>query len=333
MNLAELIPSMRLFSVRFLLVSVFPTATLLATIIALMFSGAPQHAPDLSLAIKHFQQLTAAQITLLSLAAIVMGILLYPLQFSMIQILEGYWGASRPLVLAALLTSRRYGRKRDRWDDGRQGLGYEELPADELQRVVSMYGSAVASLPRPGRMMPTRLGNVLRAAEDSAGERYGLNTLLIIPRLVPQLSPMVADRLSDSRLQLDIAVRFCLIWLIATATSIGLLVHFAIWLWVPVATYGLAWLSYRAACAAAAAYGNMLAVAVDLHRFDLLAAMHQPLPRNYRDEVRRNRTLMRILSGEFAYLLPDASTLPRIGYKHPSQDLTKPPDGEPGTRL
>jgi hypothetical protein len=178
--------------------------------------------------------------------------------------------------------------------------------------------------------MPTRLGNVLRAAEDFAGERYGLSTLLIVPRLIPQLSPTVAERLSDSRLQLDIAIRFCLVWLMATAASFGLLVRFAIWLWVPVATYGLAWLSYRAACAAAAAYGNMLAVAIDLHRFDLLTAMHQPLPRNYRDEVARNRTLMRIMSGKFADSNLDRSKLPRIGYKHPSQDIAKSADGELG---
>jgi hypothetical protein len=328
MSLTELLTNVRLFSVRFLLVSVLPTLALSSIILLLVLSGAPHHAPNFSTAVTRIEHLTGNQIGLLLFAAVIAGVLLYPLQFSMIQILEGYWGTARPFVLAALLATRRYDRKRRRWDKGRQGIGHGRLREAELLRVTSTYAGAVDALPRADRLMPTRLGNVLRAAEDFAGDRYGLNGVLITPRLIPQLPTGIADRLSDSRLQLDIAVRFCLIWLIATATAIALLINSGVWLWLAATTYALAWLSYRAACAAAAAYGNMLAVAIDLHRFDLLEAMHQPLPRTYREEVLRNRKLMEILSGRYIGADAELGELPRLGYRHTARKPNPTPPKE-----
>jgi hypothetical protein len=48
-------------------------------------------------------------------------------------------------------------------------------------------------------------------------------------------------------------------------------------------------LSYRAALAAAAAYCQALEAAFDLHRFDLLTALHLPLPANLIGEMTPTR--------------------------------------------
>jgi hypothetical protein len=61
----------------------------------------------------------------------------------------------------------------------------------------------LAYLPKPKRLLPTRLGNALRAAEDRAGQRYGLLTVTILPRLYPYLS----ERVRRPCNQLDVAVR------------------------------------------------------------------------------------------------------------------------------
>ena len=339
MSLTDLLSSFRVFSVRFLLVSFLPTLCLISVILALIMAGAPHPHPEIARAFARLQHLSIAEIILLLIASAVGGVILYPLQFSMIRFLEGYWGASRLAIHAALLASSRYERMYERWDKGRQD-DHSRLSPESRERTVNIYDSAVSSLPAPGRLMPTRLGNVLRAAEDFAGERYGLSTVTMVPRLIPQLSPKVAERLADSRLQLDVAVRFCLVWLIATAATFAILVKDHGWLWIPAATYALAWLCYRASCAAAEGYGLMLAVAIDLHRFDLLQALHQPLPRSYRDEIKRNRKLSQILNGEYRDRFlsgDDDSDLPRIGYGHPDtaaepQASAQTPDPSNGTK-
>jgi hypothetical protein len=57
----------------------------------------------------------------------------------------------------------------------------------------------------------------------------------------------------------------------------------------------LAWLAYRAAVAAAVAYGEGIRAAVDLHRFTLLEALHLPLPATPEEERELNRRLSRFL--------------------------------------
>lgn len=41
---------------------------------------------------------------------------------------------------------------------------------------------------QPERSMPSQLGDILRAAEDYPRERYGLDPIVLWPRLYPQLS-------------------------------------------------------------------------------------------------------------------------------------------------
>ena len=81
-----------------------------------------------------------------------------------------------------------------------------------------------------------------------------------------------------------------------TGVSVGLLARNGWWLMVPAATLLLAWLSYRGAVVAAAiAYGEAIEAAFDLHRFDLLRALHLPLPSDLAAEVRANQQLTRFL--------------------------------------
>ena len=149
--------------------------------------------------------------------------------------------------------------------------------------------------PEKRSLMPTTLGNVLRAAEEIAGSRYGLDTVVTWPRLYPLLSDKLRTILDDQRNQLDFAARFCVIFLIFTAISTVLLFKHGWWLSIPAITLALAWLSYRAAVAAGLAYGKGIKAAYDLHRFDLLKALHLPLPPNLEIEKQCNNKLSRFL--------------------------------------
>ena len=154
-------------------------------------------------------------------------------------------------------------------------------------------------------VMPTALGNTLRAAEHRAGRRYGLDTVVVWPRLYPMLPERMLAILDDERTQLDVAVRFCVVLGVASVVSLGLLITHGWWLLVPVASLGLAWLAYRAAVGAALAYGEGLETAFDLHRFELLHALHLPLPATSEEERVLNQQLTAfLLQGQrvpFAY--------------------------------
>jgi hypothetical protein len=144
-------------------------------------------------------------------------------------------------------------------------------------------------------LLPTRLGNALRAAEAQAGQRYGLETVTVWPRLHVVLSDRMEEILADLRDQLDIAARLCAVLLLATLISAGLLFRYGWWLLVPATTALLAWLAYRAAVQAAISFGEQLYVAFDLHRFDLLRELHLPLPRTPGEELEFNQRLSEFL--------------------------------------
>ena len=145
--------------------------------------------------------------------------------------------------------------------------------------------------------MPTRLGNVLKAGEQRAGGRYGLDADVAFPHLYPFLRPPLQAAWDDYTNQLDSAAHLFVTFSIATALSTGLLLPHGDgwWLVVPPVFAALAWLSYRSTIAAARYQARLLAAAFDLHRFDLLTAMHLRLPKDGHDEFDLNQQLNELL--------------------------------------
>lgn len=311
---------------RFAFLTVMPSLTLIGLILLLVLGGAPRHPPELSRAFHSIGRLSFVQILAILGVAIITGAVVNSLQFSIVQVLEGYWGASALGVRMSRTATRRYEDLYVRLTEALDDLAGQPASWD-IDREESIYAAARSRLPEPDRLLPTRLGNTLRRAEDLAGDRYGLNAVLVIPRLFPSLPPSLAQRISDARFQLDLGVRYCMIWLLATVGALFLLLSFPGWLFVAVGTYVAAWLSYRAACGAAASYGAMLAVAIDLHRFDLLAVLRQELPESLPDEVANNTVLMNVMAGR----IRSRGRLPPVRYRHPSaaagKDAANRPDG------
>ena len=143
--------------------------------------------------------------------------------------------------------------------------------------------------------MPTRLGNALRAAEIRAGEPYGLDTVVAWPRLYPcsrtrsaPSSTASATRSTSTRASAPCSPP-------PRSSPPGCWPAHGWWLLVPAGCLVLTWLAYRAAVAAAIAYGESIRSAVDLHRFTLLEALHLPLPATPEEERALNATLSRFL--------------------------------------
>jgi hypothetical protein len=77
------------------------------------------------------------------------------------------------------------------------------------------------------------------------------------------------------------------------------------WSLHPIGASSLAWASYRNSVAAAVRYGEALAVAFDLHRFDLYGALRVPEPVDLAHERALNHQITNALwvggTGSLAY--------------------------------
>ena len=295
MNPLDLLGITREAGLRFTLVGLLPTAGFAALLLAILWSGAPADAPDLDSIAAKAEGLSGMEGALLILAILVAAVLLQPLQVALVRLLEGYWGDRK---LMRSLADRGRERQRTRLERLDERASTPVTGPDDPRFADSV--AAAAELPRlfpedKLDLLPTRLGNVLRAAETRAGSPYGLDAIVAWPRLYPLLPDTVRSVMDDRRDQLDTAARFCVAFAAAAITSFALLVLHPLWLGVPVACGLLAVLAYRAAVAAGLAYGEAIRAAFDLHRFDLLRALHLPLPPDRSTECERNAELSEFL--------------------------------------
>jgi hypothetical protein len=294
---------------RFNVVSLLPNVTLVLFVLALNASGAPEEYPSLDRLLEAIDNVSAARLAAILALVLIASLILHPFQFSLVQLLEGYWdGTDAGRALAALLAElQRRRRQRLAWLAD-PGTGEEGLP--RAQERLSQF-------PDERRLLPTRLGNTLRAAEDEAGMRYGLPTIATMPRLYPYLSERFAAVYVDRRNQLDVAVRFCAVLALATLISAAMLaVNGGRWRVLPLATALLSWTSYQAAVRAATAYGQALYVAFDLHRFDMVKALHYRLPLTLTEELAFNERL--------ANFFIDGLPMEDDRYDHGSSDEASP---------
>lgn len=285
----------------FRLVGVLPGATLVLAIYVLVAGTRSDGHLDIKAAGEALSGITLTQLGLLTFAAVIAGLVLQPLQFVSVQFLEGYWGVGRVGASARLSRIDQYASirldlidKNDRFQDladsatGRQRV-LLTAQADEAARLRARFPE------NPNRVMPTRLGNVLRRHEDLAGSQYGLDALVVIPHLALLAPKPHLDYLDDRRNELDAAVRFWLVWTLCALAALALLWPGGVWALASLVPWSLAWLSYRGAVEAASHYGTALSVLIDLNRFRLYSELNVPLPAGTDAERRQNAKLMKLL--------------------------------------
>jgi len=248
-------------------------------------------------------------------AVLLISLVLQALDLTITRLLEGYWERRPARWLAELLKL---------WHQWR----WYRLQARAEHELPTMREGALWQMryryPAPDRMMPTGLGNVLRAAEDRAGQTYGLQTVEVWPRLFPLLSERLTAIVEDERNQLDLAVRLCFVFMVGALASATVLIRQMLaantladrwkWLVIPAANLVLSLLSYRGAVSGALLYGTGLDTAFALHRFDLLVALHLPLPQNLDQERRVNGRI----SNLFQYGAGSPAERRAIVYCHPA---------------
>ena len=319
----------------FTVISMVPSLLFVLYVYGLFAAGAWSGSFEPAKALHAAGKLGVSEIVALLVAALLLGLVLHPFQFSMTQLLEGYWGGSAIGLRLARWRILRYRhvalalkdteRKADNaWQDaalaGRAAQGRDPEERRRKARLVldsirgdpmlvdylraEAAGVARRRFPLAGRRtMPTRLGNVLRRYEDSAGRQYGLDFLRLSPHFNLVAVKEHREYVDDCRKGLDLGVRLCVLFVIATALSVVLLASDGAWLLLSLAPYFVSYLAYRGAVSSAEAYGTALSTLIDLDRFALYEQLHLPPPADTTAEKNRNVQLMRMLTKRTPYFL------------------------------
>lgn len=132
--------------------------------------------------------------------------------------------------------------------------------ASALYRVDSTR-ARLKAYPEKRRLLPTRLGNVLRAAEDNITLERGENIEGYVIRHYDQLSPALQNQHQDYRTRLDMYCCLVLVFSILGLISFAALFRIKpLWgIGIAVAIYSsMAYMSYQAAIATARNYGLII---------------------------------------------------------------------------
>ncbi len=218
---------------------------------------------------------------------------------SIIRIYEGYWSWRRLQALGIWFQTRRWRRLRSR-----RALAAQR---GDRRRYSHLQAQLYRNFPsREDRILPTRLGNVLRSAEDYSTTRYGLDGVFWWSRLEPLLPEALHSRLDAAFMGRAALLNLATLLVLYTAILLadlllywkgGLAPEGDIWSWPLGAAVALlvAYVVYRGAVVQARAYGDLIRLCYDEHRFLVLDALHVPRPRTPVEEHALWRRLYRWL--------------------------------------
>ena len=314
---------------RFGFVNILPVALLAVLVIGLVRSGAYDFGarPSLSRVVPEGKSAIVTSAGLV-LVTFLVAVLLQPFQVAIVRLLEGYWRRRGLLGAFGDLLRQQQLRKKivAEYDRGVTAVRRPTTPvAKDMADYARRRRRALATAARAGetlstypehndRVLPTRLGNILRSGEDAAGQRYGLDAMTAYPRMYPFVNDRLNTAMSQQLDTIDFMSALCVALGLGTFAAAPLVSRVDRWSFVPVALALLAVAAYQAAKAAAREHGVLLASIIDLHRTDLVRHLNYPLAVECR---RRVPTLRRAVSIPGR---PDARTT-SIQRKNPSLSL------------
>jgi hypothetical protein len=209
---------------------------------------------------------------------VISSVLMQAIRFPILRLLEGYWPWPLNYIgLGIVAMQKPFFQKK--YDELRRlaSENPKKLDAKQREKLIKLDTWAHLHPVRAKDLLPTPLGNILRARERSPKRKYGLDAIVCWPRLWPLLPENVRTDLAYARTSLDRLAELCF-W--------GLL--FTLWAFLTpwAILIGLLWMlmTHAMACQSAMAYGDLLESAFDLYRFLLYDAVGWPRPKNAQGE-------------------------------------------------
>ena len=232
------------------------------------------------------------------------GAVVQRLTLPVLRVMEGYWPQWLGF-LRRLLVQRRAAqldKLADRWGKLAARVDAEEATAEE-RASYNRLDQRLRHMPSVcDRVMPTRVGNVLRAAESRPYDKYGLDAVKCWPQLWLVLPDEARQELSAARASLDSAGAACLWGLLFLIWGVWTLWAIPAGLAVTCAAYCF-WVPDRAEV-----FADLVEAAFDLYRPGLYRALRWPLPTDPDDERKSGLLLTEYLWRGLDGTLPKFTT-------------------------
>jgi hypothetical protein len=227
------------------------------------------------------------QLLILGAVALVVGLALSGVSYEVTRLFEGYpleRMGSWPVVGRVYRTALK--GQRTRYEQLVAIRDDEHNPDKEVQRAAQCLARFFPE--RADRLLPTRLGNAIRAFERHSNQRWGLDGVTIWPRIDALLS---AD---ERELHVDAKTTFY----VFVNTAVGALAvgaclvvdeaihapHPLVYLPFYAIPFALAYVLYRAAIEPATGWGDCVRSSVDLHRLEIYEKLGVRAPTSFTDE-------------------------------------------------
>jgi len=213
-----------------------------------------------------------------------------------------------------------------------QAIDPEDPLASDLQSQQTALALYINSeLPdREDLVLPTRFGNVIRCFERYSDVAYGIDAIILWPRLVAKIDPGFASTIDESKTSVDFMVNSSFLCTLS-GLSVLLIGVFARTPPSPESVFHWGWRSslfltlgvvfYAFAIGRSKAWGEQVKSAFDLYRFDLLKSLgYQQQPATYFEE----KALWDRISSQLLYA--DSREKP-IAYKAGATRISASPAG------
>lgn len=229
----------------------------------------------------------AAQVLVLGGAALLGGLLLLGFNWQIYRAAEGYplWNRRERVPFRQIcryLVDRertRYARLRTIRDDATTP---NDLRAHAASRLDREFPPDLASV------LPSRFGNTIRAFESHAYRRWGLDTVVVWPRIEALLSEREAELNADARGEVAFFINSLLLSVFAGLALLADEIANRPLDWPGLLVYALPGLAiyplYRGACGAAARWGTAVRTSTDLNRLALYEKLGVRRPASFEEE-------------------------------------------------
>lgn len=251
------------------------------------------------------------------LTAIMMGFILTSLNTYIYKLFEGYFLPEffKPLLRIELKRARQIRNKRDfinkkiarirKWQQGWLKAKLPTYQRKKLERINSRIEQLINQRdalaaeydlkypPVDSMIMPTRLGNIVRAAEAYAQSRYYADSVVLWPRMVWAIDREYMSHVDSANDQCSFLLNSALLSgvfavMAFTASGYELIRNInssaGMYCLIGLLALGVAWFFYTASLLNVTKYGNLIRSSYDLFRFNLLEKLHLKLPPNSQQE-------------------------------------------------
>jgi hypothetical protein len=317
--------------------TLFPVVLFLVVLVLVVFPVTP-YGHQYSVILADPQSWKGIDAVVATLVILLSTVLLYQLNNPLIRLYEGYpWRNSWVGMFLSRRQIRHWkhaGKMRDRIFNLRQGKRLEQIQGalheDLSTRRTDLTRELINTYPHEERLiLPTRLGNVIRAFEIYTNRQYSADAIVLWPRLQGVLDANYAQAVDAVKSGFDFMLNTSFL-----SGVLALLLAVAGLYWRHPRHYGwaqawevwaavfvvLSWMAYEGAINRAAEWGISVKAAFDLYRLTLLSRLgYENKPADLNEE----RKIWEVISYHFSF--PGDDLCRDLPYRSPQVSLVVEP--------